>query len=385
MKPADFRSDRAGRVVKTPRGYWAFLPNPLPPLLSYSPTTIRLLSEADRFLGELAGVGRTLPNPYLLVGPAIHREAVLSSRIEGTRADLEDLFIFEANPEEPPDTPDLREVHNYVVALEYGLGRLATLPISLRLVREIHQRLMEGVRGHHGTPGEFRTSGNWIGRPGCSLNEAMYVPPPVEEMREALGDWEKSVHEPDETPDLIRLALLHYQFEAIHPFVDGNGRVGRLLILLLLCDWGLLPQPFLHLSAFFEKHRDDYYRGLLDVSQRGDWETWIEFFLSGVREQSRHSLTRARALMELQARYLALLQGQRVTKIATDVLEQLFVNPIVTAPAIQRRCQVSYHTVLKTIGNLEQAGILREVTRQRRNRMWVAQELLDLIAGGDSP
>src|SRR5262249_13565863 len=258
-------------------------------------------------------------------------------------------------------------------------------PISLRLVCELHERLMNGVRGHHGTPGEFRTTQNWIGRPGSLLDEATYVPPPVEYMKEALGNWERYIHEPAEAPEVIRLALLHYQFEAIHPFVDGNGRVGRLLISLLLCHWGLLSQPLLYLSAFFEEHRDDYYRGLLHVSQRGEWEAWIEFFLSGIRAQARDALATARALLDLQARYHTLFHGKRLTKITTNVLDHLFVNPVVTAPTIHQRWGVSLNTVLNAIDNLERAGILREVPRQRRNRMWIAHELMDILAGRKPP
>ena len=211
MKPEEFPSGRAGQVVRSPAGYWGFVPGALPPQIDYSLSLIRLLSEARGLLGELAGLGRMLPNPHLLVGPAIRREAVLSSRIEGTEAGLEELFFFEADPEEPPRRPDVREVHNYVVALEYGLQRIET-------------------------------------------------PPPVDAMTEALGQWERYIHTPDETPELVRLALIHYQFEAVHPFVDGNGRVGRLLINLLLSHWQMLPQPLLYLSAFFEEHRDEYYR-----------------------------------------------------------------------------------------------------------------------------
>jgi Fic family protein len=385
MNVSEFPSNRSGKVIKTLRGYRAFYPNPLPPEIKYSPRLIRLLMEAERFLGQLAGVGRTLRNPYLLVGPAIHREAVLSSLIEGTEADLEDLFIFEAEPQERPEKSDVREVHNYVVALEYGLERLDTLPVSLRLVREIHERLMEGVRGGYATPGEFRTTQNWIGRPGCVLNEATYVPPPPEELGKCLGDWEAYLHSEDETPELIRLALMHYQFEAVHPFVDGNGRVGRLLIVLLMCYWRLLPQPLLYLSAFFERYRDDYYRSLLRVSQRGDWETWIEFFLTGIREQARDALTSARTLIDLQEQYRTLLHGHRISKITTSVLDHLFVNPVVTARTIHERCGGSINTAQNAIHDLEEVGVLTEVTRRRRNRMWVARELLDTLAERRAP
>lgn len=385
MKPDAFQSDRAGRVIKVATGYWAFVPQPLPPTLDYTPALLRLLTEAQHSLGELAGAGRFLDNPYLLVGPAMHREAVLSSRIEGTQSDLEDLFVFEADPDQPPERPDVREVSNYVLALEHGLRRLSDLPVSVRLIREMHARLMEGVRGQHALPGEFRTTQNWIGPPGRLLTEATFVPPPVEEMKEALGAWEKYLHSDDLTPPLVRLAFAHYQFEAIHPFVDGNGRIGRLLISLLLHHWELLPQPLLYLSAFFERHRGDYYRCLLRVSQQGDWEEWIEFFLLGVREQARDALHTAIALVELQKQYHALLHGRRLALITRQVLDGLFLNPAVTAPLLQKRCGVSFNTALKAIGDLEQAGILREISGRRSRRLWLAAEILDTIAGRRKP
>jgi Fic family protein len=385
MKPEEFPSRRAGQVVRSPAGYWAFVPRALPPRIDYSLSLIRLLSEARGILGELAGLGRMLPNPHLLVGPAIRREAVLSSRIEGTEAGLEDLYLFEADPAEPPRRPDVREVHNYVIALEYGLQRMETLPVSLRLVREIHEKLMEGVRGGQALPGQFRTTQNWIGRPGCLLDEATYVPPPVDAMTEALGQWERYIHTPDETPELVRVALIHYQFEAIHPFVDGNGRVGRLLISLLLSHWDILPQPLLYLSAFFEEHRDEYYRALLRVSQDGEWEEWIEFFLRGVREQSRDALRTARILMDLQAHCRALLQGRSLSKVTLDVLERLFAHPVVTASLIRDRSKVNFRTAQKAIHDLEQAGILREITGQRRSRIWVAPEIMEILTGRRPP
>jgi Fic family protein len=277
MQPSDFTDNKSGRVIKTPQGYWAFVPNPLPPKLEINWELAGNISEADRALSELAGVARTLPNPHLFIGPFIRREAVLSSRIEGTQAGLSDLFFFEASQSATPQTPDVHEVANYVNALEYGLARLKDLPISLRLIREMHERLMKEVRGETMTPGEFRRSQNWIGPPGCVLIDATFVPPPVDEMTAALGELEKYLHTPSSLPPLVRSALVHYQFEAIHPFLDGNGRIGRLLLTLLLCTERLLPQPLLYLSAFFERNRQDYYRLLLSVSQAGTWTEWNIF------------------------------------------------------------------------------------------------------------
>src|SRR5262245_921234 len=303
MRAEDFNEHKPGRLVRTPQGYLAFAPNPLPPKLDISWRLVKQVSDADRAMSELAGLARTLPNPHLLIGPFIRREAVLSSRIEGTRASLSDLFYFEAAIEAPPDAPDVMEVANYVKALDHGLSRFNELPMSLRLIREKHERLMEGVRGEHLTPGEFRRSQNWIGPPGSTLMDAAYVPPPVDEMWRALDEFEKYLHAESEFPLLIRLALIHYQFEAIHPFLDGNGRIGRLLITLLLCAEGALHHPLLYLSAFFERYREDYYRALLAVSQRGERANWINFYLRGVQEQSRDAIKKSSRLLDLWRQY----------------------------------------------------------------------------------
>ena len=255
-----FAQSPAGRVRHVPGGnYWAFLPNPLPPPVEWTADLVTDLAQAERALGTLAGIGGGLPNPHLLITPFMRREAVLSSQIEGTRASLTDLYAYEAQQLTLFDGPsDVREVYNYVDALEYGLTRLASLPVSLRLICEIHSRLMAGVRGGQQAPGSFRHTQNWIGPAECSLNEATYVPPPPDEMMDALSVLESYIHKETTQPALIRLGLIHYQFEAIHPFIDGNGRVGRLLISLLLCAWQLLPQPLLYLSAYLEAHRQRY-------------------------------------------------------------------------------------------------------------------------------
>ena len=236
VNPKDFENSQSGKCIKTLQGYWAFVPNPLPPHIDYDVKLQHLLSNADRLLGELSGTGRVMPNPYLLIAPYIRREAIFSSRIEGTQAGLNDLLFFEAEQPKKPKIPDVREVHNYVRAMEYGIVRVKELPISIRLIREIHKLLMEGVRGEHATPGELRRSQNWIGQPGCSLNDASYVSPPVKEMHQAIGDWEKYLHSNPYEPPLVQCALMHYQSEAIHPFLDGNGRIGRLLITFFLCE-----------------------------------------------------------------------------------------------------------------------------------------------------
>src|SRR5881397_4294475 len=270
-----------GRRIRCPGGYRAHVPEPLPPRFEWSAGLAAALSAADRAVGRLAGEGRRLPNPHLLIRPFVRREAVLSSRIEGTQATLGELLAAEAGAVVERSPEDLREVGNYVAALEYGVRRLKKLPLSLRLVRELHAKLMAGVGGGQAAPGEFRRSQNWIGPAGCTLATATYIPPPPAEMMTCLEQWEAFLHDRS-LPPLIQIALAHYQFGAIHPFLDGNGRVGRLLITLLLVERSILPTPLLYLSAFFEAARRDYYERLLGVSDRGEWEEWLIYLLNGV-------------------------------------------------------------------------------------------------------
>lgn len=376
---ADFTDDKPGRVIKTQKDYWAFVPNPLPPSLSLSWEFVKQISEADRSLGELAGVARTLPNPHLLIGPFIRREAVLSSRIEGTQASLSDLFFFEAAGSSADQTGDIREVANYVKALEYGLTRLKELPVSLRLIREIHERLMRGVRGDHLTPGEFRRSQNWIGPPGCTLMDALFVPPPAEEMKKSLGEFEKFLHASSSLPPLVRLALVHYQFEVIHPFLDGNGRVGRLLMTFLLCAEDLLPEPLLYLSDFFERHRQDYYRLLLGVSQKGNWMEWITFFLRGVAEQSQDAIKRSKKLLGLWQDCRDRLQSARSSALLLKLVDDLFSYPAVTVGLAAKRLKVTNRSAQLNIEKLVREGILKEATGKRRNRVFIAPSIIKII------
>jgi len=385
MNPEEFRASTSGKVIRTIEGYWAFVPNPLPPPIAYDRETVELLSDADRGLGRLAGIGQLLPNPHLLITPYIRREAVLSSRIEGTQASLSDLLYFEAAEEEPPRAPDVHEVRNYVRAMEYGLKRLEKLPLSLRLVREIHAQLMEGVRGAERRPGEFRQVQNWIGPPGCSLAEATFIPPPVSEMHEALGEWETFLHNAKDMPPLVQCALMHYQFEAIHPFVDGNGRVGRLLITFFLCERGHLPQPLLYLSAFFERHRTEYYGRLLEVSRSGDWMGWIKFFLQGMATQASAAIEDSQRILALQQRYREMFQKRTASATALAIIDELFLNPYVTTTRLVKRLGVSFPTVQTTIDWLVKVGILREITGRQRNRIYCAEELLRAIEGKPAP
>ena len=364
---------RAGRYGKQPTGYRAFLPAPLPP-----DPQVRLdgslqvqLSRADRALGRLDGSVQTLPNPDLFVFMYVRKEAVLSSQIEGTQSSLQDLLAAEADLFGDTTRPnDVDEVVNYVRAMNYGLARLDELPVSVRLIREIHERLLEGVRGSQLTPGEPRRSQNWIGPGGCGLADATFVPPPPEEVPEALGQLEKFLHEQDELPIVIKIGLAHAQFETIHPFLDGNGRVGRLLITFLLTERGLLGKPVLYLSHFFKRHRTEYYDRLQAIRDRGDWEGWLTFFLRGVTEVSAEATETARRILELRELHRAQITDKlgRAAGNGHKVLESLFDRPIVAIADVQQVTGTTYAAANSLVARLVELGILAEITGYSRNR-----------------
>jgi len=379
MDPADFTDDAPGELVKTVEGIWAFVPAPLPPRFDISPATISRLSAADFALGQLRGIGQMLPNAQLLIAPFLRREAILSSRIEGTIASLDQLILFEVEPSGEPQNSDVGEVANYVLAMEYGLKRLEELPVSLRLIRELHEKLLTGVRGQDRRPGEFRQTQNAIGQQGRPVEEARYIPPPVVQMNQALSDFELFLHEPTELPILIQLALVHYQFEAIHPFLDGNGRIGRLLLSLLLCEKGYLTQPILYLSGFLEKHRDQYIDSLLRVSQNGDWIGWVNFFLEGVAEQSKDAVERSRLLLDLRQQYRERAQTARASALPLQLLDELFQIPGLTISMAQGLLGVTYVSAQRSVERLVGLGILEEVTGRQRNRVYLAPEILGIV------
>jgi Fic family protein len=379
MDAKDFRALSAGRVIQTPQGYAAFVPAPLPPELIYGDELVVALSRADAALSELSGLGRHLPNPHLLIVPYVRREAVLSSRIEGTKASLSDLLLDEIG-EAPAhrEDDDVREVRNYVTALEYGIERLKQLPVSLRLVRELHARLMKGVRGDQATPGDFRRSQNWIGPSGSTPANAPYVPPPPEEMQEALADWERFLHERERFPDLIQCAIMHEQFEAIHPFLDGNGRVGRLLITLFLIERGRLSQPLLYLSAYIEAHRQEYYELLQRVRTHGDWIGWLRFFIAGVTEIAGEAVQQAATLMDLREKFRARLSEKPK---ALALLDHLFVNPYITVARAQEILEVSNPTARQAVMLLQRKGVLEQATGRTWGRLYVARPILRIVEG----
>ncbi|HEV8564791.1 MAG TPA: Fic family protein [Actinomycetota bacterium] len=366
-------------MVKATPDYWAFVPPPLPPGLNLDLGLVGALSAADRAIGELGGAGVWLPEPHLLIRPFLRREAVLSSKIEGTVTTLTDLVLFEADAPSGPKGSDVQEVFNYVRALENATEPGRTLPLSLRLIRDVHRTLMTGVRGGYATPGEFRRSQNWVGPPGCLLNEATYVPPPVDEMLACMNALELYLHEASDIPPLLRVALVHYQFEGIHPFLDGNGRVGRLLVSLLLLEWGLLPKPLLYLSAFFEAHRDEYYDRLLAVSTDGDWHGWARFFLEGVSAESADVIDRAKRLHDLRNEYRARLQVTRASALLLRLVDHLFEQPAIRIAVAEEILGVTFRAASLNVQKLLDAGILQEVTGRERNRVFVAHEILGLL------
>ncbi len=367
----------SGRMINCPEGYKAFLPNPLPPKLELSLRLTRTLSDADRLIGKLAGEGSKLPNPHLLMRPFLRREAVLSSRIEGTQATLGEILANEAGAHVKRDPADLREVKNYVAALEYGIKRLKKLPLSLRLICELHKKLMKGVRGHHATPGEFRRSQNWIGRPGSTIMNATYVPPPPNELMQCLGTWESFLHDKS-LPPLVQAALIHYQFEAIHPFLDGNGRVGRLLVTLFLVEKSILPTPLLYLSAFFEATRNDYYDLLLEVSQNSKWEIWLEYFLNGVARQSEDALSRAERINQKLEKWKTAVAGSS-TKAPIKIVDLIAANPFITINKAASNLKIAYTTAQRAIEKLVKLNILQEVSKAKRDRVYCAKTILNIL------
>lgn len=382
VRPEEFAPQAPGKLLAIGRGVYAFLPDPLPPRLEWSLRLIALLDEARGALGELAGLLRQPPNPYLFIRPFIQKEAVLSSRIEGTQAGLLDVYALEAQVPLFP-SPELREdaqeVLNYIHALERGRELLQEIPLSLRLLKEVHAVLLRGVRGEGRAPGEFRRAQNWIGPPGSSLEEARYVPPPPGPMLEALDALERFWHSDHGLPPLVEIALVHYQFEAIHPFLDGNGRIGRLLITLMLLERGLLPEPALYLSAYFERHRTLYYDLLLGVSQRGAWEDWLAFFLEGVRTEARDVAERARRLLDLWREWRERYGRKGGSAHILGLLDLLFERPVLTVPLVKDRLGITHAWANRLVQRLEEDGILTPVSERKRNRLYAAKEILEIL------
>ena len=358
-------------------GYSAFVPAPLPPKFDWTAKLIGALSDADRLVGRLAGEGGRLPNFHILIRPFVRREAVLSSKIEGTQATLGELLAAEAGAAVDRSPEDLQEVGNYVVALEHGISRLKKLPLCVRLTRELHEKLMTGVRGHNAAPGRFRTIQNWIGKPGSTIATASYIPPPPGEVEPCLAAWQKFLHE-STLPPLVTIALAHYQFEAVHPFLDGNGRVGRLLITLFLIERQILPTPLLYLSAFFEASRRDYYDSLRGVSETGAWNDWLEYFLLGIARMSEDALNRATRINQLLGQWQRKVSGESSNK-PLRVVELLGANPFITTKGTAEMLEIAFTTAQRTIERLERAGIVQQVGEAKRGRVYCANALLHIL------
>jgi len=366
--------NRSGRYISQLTGYRAFIPSPLPPVppVSRDPELDTLHFQATLALGKLDGAAEMLPNPDLFVFMYVRKEAVLSSQIEGTQASLMDVLEFETSKLRPGRPNDVMEVVNYVRAMNHGLHRLADLPVSLRLIKEIHQELLTDVRGGMLSPGQFRTSQNWIGPPGCSLTDAAFVPPPPHEMMDALSNLEGFIHDQEPMPALLKVGLVHAQFETIHPFLDGNGRVGRLLITFLLCEMKILGRPLLYLSYFFKKYRKEYYGHLQSVRDNGDWEGWLKFFLRGVAVVAKEATTKARRIVNMREEHRGRITATlgRSAPNALTLLEQLYERPIVNVNDVASLTGTAFATAGRVVTALEEMGLLIEITGQKRNRMY---------------
>jgi Fic family protein len=383
MNITENKDGRSGHYVRQPSGYRAFMPAPLPPKppLDFSGPLREKLSQADYALGRLDGAVLTLPNPDLFVFMYVRKEAVLSSQIEGTQSSLQNLLAAEAQLFDPDTPKDVSEVANYVRAMNHGLARLAEIPVSVRLIREIHAELMKGVRGGRLAPGELRNSQNWIGPAGCTLATATFVPPPPYEVPQALNNLESFLHDGAGLPPLVQVGLAHAQFETIHPFLDGNGRVGRLLIAFLLTEKSLLSKAVLYLSHYFKIHRSEYYDRLQKVRDAGDWEGWTAFFLDGVIEVSREATQTAAAILRMREDYRARIIENlgRAAANGQRVMDRLFNHPIVSVAAVREWLDITPAGANQIVARLEGIGLLREITGYARNRRFRFEPYLRLF------
>ena len=370
---------RSGQYVEQVKGYKAFIPKPLPPNppLHQDDELLFLLSQANLALGKLSGLASVISDPDLFVYLYVRKEALLSSQIEGTQCSLEDVL----NPEPEGEDPihDIEEVSNYVRAMNQGLKRLSELPVCTRLIKEIHAVLMTGVRGANKTPGEFRVSQNWIGRPGANLNTAEFVPPPHEMINELMSNLENFVHNEDKIPPLIKAALIHAQFETIHPFLDGNGRLGRLLITYLLCYWHVLDRPLLYLSYYFKAYRSEYYTRLMDIRTKGDWETWVKFFLKAVTESAEMANIAAIEIHRLHIRDRQKLQQAKPTAYTLQVFNEFCHDPILTSSVLLDRHKSTKPKIQRALDHLVKLGLVREISGKRRNRRYAYDEYLAIL------
>jgi len=376
-------STRTGVWTQHPAGYRAFVPHDIPPRPPIALDALAgALSPADRALGRLDAATDLVPNPDLFVGMYVRKEAALSSQIEGTQASLNDVLEYEAGVRDrnSEKVRDVEEVINYVRAMNHGLARLADLPVCLRLLREIHNELLRGVRGEDKTPGEFRTTQNWIGPMGCAPENAVFVPPPPDHITDSLANLERYIRAENDTPVLVRCGVAHAHFETIHPFLDGNGRLGRLLITLMLYERGALRQPLLYLSSYFKQHQDSYYEWLMRVRREGDWEGWLNFFLSAVGSVAEEASETARRVLAMQQEHRDLIKREepRSTTLLS-LLDVLFQKPVLDVNDAAARLGSTYKTANNAIGSLERLGLLTEITGRRRDRVYRYQQYINVL------
>lgn len=381
MFPKRDRETRSGRFVPQGDAYAVFIPKPLPPSppVELEADLLSLLEQAGTELGRLDGIARVIPDPDFFVSMYVRREAVLSSQIEGTQSTLEDLLEREIGAGADDQRSDVLDIVNYVQAMNFGLERLETLPVSLRLIREIHRELLKDGRGSHATPGEFRKTQNWIGPDGATIEQATFVPPPVPEMETALAELEGFLHEEGRYSTLIEVGLAHAQFETIHPFLDGNGRVGRLLNTFLLVQRGVLRKPLLYLSYYFKLHRTEYYDRLMAVRLKGDWEGWLRFFLRGVVQTAREASATAGSIFELREAHRGLIIEQGLGDNALRLLSALFRQPMINVNLAASLLGTTYPTASRLVTGLEELGILREITGRRRSRIYRYEPYVSLF------
>ena len=378
-------NNRAGTFAPTPDGYTVFIPNDLPPdpPIEYDDELHSLLSKADRNLARLDGIISVLPNPDIFIAMYVKKEALLSSQIEGTQASLEGVLEFEADLTPKDDINEIKEVVNYIKALNYGIDNLKENPISLVLIKEIHKVLLEGTRGDEKIPGEFKICQNYIGMPGASINDDIFVPPTPEQTIISMNELEQFMNTPDRIPPLIKIALIHAQFETIHPFLDGNGRIGRLLITFYLVWTGILAKPLLYLSIYLKNNRTEYYDILMKVRKDGAWEDWIKFFLNGISETSQEAVNTARDIIKLKDDTISKLYENSISSIhAVKLVDLLFDRPLISNTYIAHKLNISSVTANSLVNRFEKLGILDEVTGKKRYKVYFFTTYVEIINRG---
>lgn len=378
-------SDRAGTYAQQPGGFKAFLPKPLPPVpgIRYDDELQALLSQADQAIARLDGIVTVLPNPELFIAMYVKKEALLSSQIEGTQASLEGVLEFEADMRPRDNINEIKEVVNYIKALEYGIAHIAQSPANAHLFREIHRILITSTRGSKKALGEFRRTQNWVGPPGANVFDAHFVPPPPEQILGAMANLETFFNEKNRMPPLVRIALIHAQFETIHPFIDGNGRIGRLLITFFLVARKVLSRPLLYLSYYLKKNREEYYGLLTRVRLQGDWESWVKFFLRGIDEVSREAALAAAEVIALKQRLVDRLFENRFSSIyAVKLIDLLYARPIINVKAITDEFKISKESGNELANRFEQLGILKELTGKQRYKKYLFHEYTNIISRG---